>query len=397
MARSKNKRDYYEVLGVGKDASADEIKKAYRKLAIKYHPDKNPGEKEAEEQFKKVSEAYEVLSDPNQRKKYDQFGHQAFGPGMGGAGGPQGGFGGFEDIDLEEALRTFMGAAGGGGSIFDDFFGGGRQRSSATRTRGADLRYDLEIDFEEAVLGSEREMTLNVQEECGECAGTGAEKGTQKETCQHCGGSGYVVSSSGFFQMRQTCPVCKGSGKVIKQPCTKCGGTGRVKARRNLTLRIPAGVETGSRLRLPGKGEGGMRGGPTGDLYVVLHVKPHEIFKRRDLDIYCEVPVPFDVATLGGQIQAPTIHGYAKLKIPAGSESGKEFRLRGKGVNSIHGYGHGDEYVRIAVEVPNHLNRKQKQVIKDLQESLSESNYPLTRKIKRKSQEFFERKKKMGK
>lgn len=395
MARGKNKRDYYEILGVSRDASADEIKKAYRKLAVKYHPDKNPGDKDAEDKFKEVSEAYEVLSDPSQRQKYDQFGHQAFGSGGGGpAAGQAAGFGG---IDLEEALRTFMGASGGGSSIFDDFFGGGRQRSSTSRTRGADLRYDLEIDFEEAVLGSTREMTLNVQEECDACSGTGAEKGTQKESCQHCGGGGYVVSSSGFFQMRQTCPVCSGTGQVIKNPCKKCGGTGRVKARRNLTLKIPAGVETGSRLRLPGKGEGGLRGGPTGDLYVVLHVRPHDLFQRRDLDIYCKFPVPFDIATLGGQIQVPTIHGYAKLKVPAGSESGREFRLRGKGVKSIHGHGNGDEYVSIVVEVPDNLNRKQKQKVKELQESLSESNFPLTRKIKEKARKFFDKKKKMEK
>lgn len=298
MSRNKNKRDYYEVLGVDRGATAEQIKKAYRKLAVKYHPDKNPGDKEAEEKFKEVSESYEVLGDPSRRQKYDQFGHQAFGPGMG-AGAAGGGYGGFGGIDLEEALRTFMGASGGGSSIFDDFFGGAGRASGSGRSRGADLRYDLEIDFEEAVLGSEREMSLSVNEECDDCGGSGAEKGSQKERCAQCGGSGYVVSSSGLFQMRQTCPICRGSGQMIKTPCRKCRGSGRTKVDRHLTLKIPAGVETGSRLRLSGKGEGGMNGAPAGDLYVVLHIRPHDLFQRQDTDIYIEMPVPFDIAALG--------------------------------------------------------------------------------------------------
>jgi len=394
MARGKDKRDYYEVLGVAREASAEEIKKAYRKLAVKYHPDKNPGDKDAEEKFKEVSEAYEVLSDPSRRQKYDQFGHQAFGPGMGGGAG---GFGGFGGIDLEEALRTFMGASGGGSSIFDDFFGGGGRQSAGGRARGADLRYDLEIDFEEAVLGSEREMTLAVNEECDACAGSGAEKGTKKETCRHCGGSGFVVSQSGFFQMRQTCPVCHGSGQVIKTPCHKCHGSGRMKVNRHLTLKIPAGVETGSRLRLSGKGEGGVKGAPAGDLYVVLHVRQHELFQRSDEDIYCEMPIPFDIATLGGQVQVPTIHGYAKLKIPAGTESGRVFRLRGKGVSSIHGIGSGDQHVRVVVEVPQNLDRKQKGLVQDIQKTLSDENFPLSRRLKKRATDFYEKKKRMGK
>lgn len=393
MARSRNKRDYYEVLGVGREATAEEIKKAYRKLAVKHHPDKNPGDKEAEEKFKEVSEAYEVLSDPSRRQKYDQFGHQAFGPGTGGGGA---GFGGFGGIDLEEALRTFMGASGGGSSIFDDFFGGSSRGGASSRSRGADLRYDLEIDFEEAVLGSERDMTLAVNEQCDACAGSGAEKGTKKERCAQCGGSGYVVSSSGFFQMRQTCPICRGSGQVIKTPCSKCGGNGRMKVERHLTLKIPAGVETGSRLRLSGKGEGGVNGAPSGDLYVVLHVRPHELFQRQDTDIYLEMPVPFDIAALGGQVRVPTIGGYAKLKIPAGTESGRVFRLRGKGVKSIHGIGSGDQHVRVVIEVPQNLDKKQKGLVKELQSSLSEGNLPLTRKMKKRAETFFARKNKMG-
>lgn len=399
MVRGKDKRDFYEVLGIDRGASAEEIKKAYRKLAVKYHPDKNPGDKDAEDKFKELSEAYEVLSDPSSRQRYDQFGHQAFGAGRGGGGGAAGGFGGFGGIDLEEALRTFMGASGGGSSIFDDFFGGGGGRQSAgnARTRGADLRYDLEIDFEEAVLGSERKMTLTVNEECSSCSGSGAEKGSKKETCQQCGGSGFVVSGGGFFQVRQTCPVCRGTGQVIKQPCRKCSGSGMTKVNRNLTLKIPAGVETGSRLRLSGKGEGGMRGAPAGDLYVVLHVKPHELFQRRDDDIFIEMPIPFDIATLGGQVQVPTINGYAKLKIPPGTESGKVFRLRGKGVKSIHSFGNGDQHVRVVVEVPENLDKKQQKLIKELQSTLSESNYPLTRRLKKRAKVFFERKEKLGK
>jgi len=393
MARNRNKRDYYEVLGVEREATAEQIKKAYRKLAVKYHPDKNPGDKEAEEKFKEVSEAYEVLSDPSRRQKYDQFGHQAFGPGTGGGGA---GFGGFGGIDLEEALRTFMGASGGGSSIFDDFFGGSSRGGASSRSRGADLRYDLEIDFEEAVLGSERDMTLSVNEQCDACDGSGAEKGTKKESCAQCGGSGYVVSSSGFFQMRQTCPICRGSGQVIKTPCKKCRGSGRMKVERHLTLKIPAGVETGSRLRLSGKGEGGVKGAPAGDLYVVLHVRPHDLFQRQDTDIYIEMPVPFDIAALGGQVRVPTIGGYAKLKIPAGTESGRVFRLRGKGVKSIHGIGSGDQHVRVVIEVPQNLDKNQKGLIKDLQNSLAEANLPLTRKLKKRAESFFAKKKKMG-
>ncbi len=396
MVRGKEKRDYYEILGVDRGASAEEIKKAYRKLAVKYHPDKNPGDKDAEDKFKELSEAYEVLSDPSRRLRYDQFGHQAFGAGRGG-GGPADGFGGFGGVDLEEALRTFMGAAGGGSSIFDDFFGGGRQGASNARARGADLRYDLEIDFEEAVLGSERQMTLAVNEECPECSGSGAEKGSKKEVCRQCGGSGFVVSGGGFFQVRQTCPVCRGSGEVIKQPCRKCAGSGRSKVNRNLTLKIPAGVETGSRLRLTGKGEGGMRGAPAGDLYVVLHVRPHDLFQRRDDDIYIEMPIPFEIATLGGQVQVPTISGYAKLKIPPCTESGKVFRIKGKGVKSIHGIRSGDQHVRVVVEVPEDLDKAQQKLIKELQATLSESNYPLTRRMKKRAKAFFAKKESLGK
>ncbi|MBN1268635.1 MAG: molecular chaperone DnaJ [Kiritimatiellae bacterium] len=388
------KRDYYEVLGVGREASAEELKKAYRKLAVKYHPDKNPGDKEAEEKFKEISEAYEVLSDPQKRQQYDQFGHQAFRPGGGGAG-----FGGFQGIDLEEALRTFMGAFGGAGSIFDDFFGGGMRGRGGreTTTGGADLRFDLEIDFEEAVLGSQRDIAFPVMVACEKCGGTGAERGSKEETCKRCRGQGAVVSSNGFFHVRQTCPACGGTGRIIKNPCRACGGSGRTREERKLTLKIPAGVETGSRLRLAGKGEGGVRGGRPGDLYIVLHVRPHAVFQRRDLDIFIEMPIPFAAAALGGEVRVPTIHGYADLKIPPGTDSGRIFRLRGKGIGDVHGYGKGDQHVRVVVEVPKRLDGAQRKALEQFRAAMSDAQHPEMREFYRQADEFFERKRIMEK
>ncbi len=388
------KKDYYEVLGVPRDADADAIKKAYRKLAIQYHPDKNPGNVAAEEKFKQISEAYEVLSDPEKRRRYDQFGHRAFAPG-GGAGPGGGAYGGFGGIDLEEALRTFMGAfGGGGGSIFDDFFHGGA-REHGGRAAGADLRYDLEIDFEEAVLGSQRELTIPVNVECADCGGTGAERGSGQETCRHCGGRGVVVSSQGFIQFRQTCPVCRGAGRVTKRPCRACGGSGRVRERRTVSLKIPPGVETGSRLRLAGSGEPGQNGGPPGDLYVVLHVRPHDLFERHDQDILCEVPIPFAVATLGGEIEVPTVHGPAQLKIPAGTQSGTVFRLRGRGVVDPRSGLHGDHHARVVVEVPDRLSSRQRRAIEEMNATLADARFPLSARVKEKARQFYERKQKL--
>ncbi len=385
-----SKRDYYEVLGVKRDATADDIKKAYRKLAVQYHPDKNAGNVEAEEKFKEISAAYEILSDPQKRQKYDQFGHQAFGPGTGGFGG-----GGFEGIDLEEALRTFMGAFGGGGgrggSIFDDFFGGGGRAERGASNRGADLRFDLEIDFEEAVFGTQRDLTFPVMDECKKCKGTGSESGTKRETCPRCKGVGQTVSSNGFFHVRQACSMCGGAGEVIRDPCRACRGSGRARARRTITLKVPAGVETGSRLRVAGKGENGMRGGPSGDLYVVLHVKEHDLFKRRDEDIYVQVPVPYPVAALGGEIEVPTIYGYAKLKIPAGTESGKIFRMRGRGLKGVGSFGNGDQHVVVMVETPERMSGKQKKALEAFAAELDDSNHPASAKLRKKAKEFYSR------
>ena len=384
-----HKKDYYEILGVSRTASADEIKKAYRKLAVQYHPDKNPGNKEAEEKFKEISEAYEILGDADKRSRFDQFGHAAFGGGGGGPGGFGGGPGGFEGIDLEEALRTFMGAfGGGGGSIFGDFFEHG-QRGGDGSARGSDLRFDLEINFEEAVFGTQKEVAISVQEDCATCKGSGAEPGSKREKCRRCGGSGIVIAGGGFFQVRQTCPACGGAGETITKPCRECRGEGRIKARRQLAIKIPAGVETGSRLRLAGKGEGGSRGGQAGDLYVVLHVKPHEFFQRRGDDIYCEMPVPFHITTLGGEIEVPTIHGYAELKIPTGTENGTILRLRGKGIPSVQGHGTGDQHVRIVVDVPEKLGSSQRDQLRKFGETLAESNHPRIRNIRRMADEFY--------
>ena len=389
------KKDCYDVLGVERQASQDEIKKAYRKMAVQFHPDKNPGNEEAEEKFKEVSEAYEILSDEQKRKQYDQFGHQAFSPGAGGGGG--GGFGGFGGVDLEEALRTFMGAfGGGGGSIFDDFFGGGGGGRRTERAgRGSDLRFDLEIDFEESVFGSQRDLSYNVMNQCGHCSGVGAEPGTSKETCNQCGGSGQTVSSSGLFHVRQVCNRCQGTGEMIASPCKKCSGVGRVKGKQSLTIKIPAGVETGSRLRVAAKGEGGVRGGGAGDLYVVLHVRTHEVFQRHDDDIFCEIPIPYSTASLGGEIEVPTIHGTAKLKIPAGTESGKVFRLRGKGVTGQRGFRSGDQHTRVLVEVPSSLSGKQKKALKGFAELLDQKNHPLQKQFRDRIKSFFAKRESM--
>jgi molecular chaperone DnaJ len=383
-------RDYYEVLGVSRTATPEELKKAYRKLAVQFHPDKNPGDKQAEEKFKEISAAYEVLGDAEKRQRYDQFGHAAFEGGPAGAGG----FGGFRHVDLEEALRTFMGAFGGGGggrggSIFEDLFGGGGQ-DAQDANRGADLRYDLEIDLEEAVFGSQRDLTFPVLEACGTCKGSGSAPGSRMVNCTRCRGQGHITASNGLFHIRQTCRDCGGGGKVASSPCADCQGQGRTKNRRTLTLRIPPGVETGSRLRVGGKGESGARGGPAGDLYIIIHVKPHELFQRDGEDVLVELPVPFTVAALGGEVEVPTLHGPASLKLPAGTQSGALFRMRGKGVPDSHGSA-GDQHVRVRVEVPAQLSGAQRRQLETLATELEPRQYAQAERLRRLAQEFQQR------
>lgn len=383
------KRDYYEVLGVSKSASADEVKKAYRKLAMQYHPDRNPDNKEAAEKFKEVCEAYEVLSDTDKRQRYDQYGHagmkSAFGPGGFDFGRD---FSHMQDMDLQDILGSFFG--GGFGDLFGG--GGGRQRSRNPNAaqRGDDLRFDLEIDFEEALFGSGREVDLNVNDACEVCHGSGAASGSSRETCRQCGGHGVVVVGGGFIQMRQTCPVCHGEGTIIRNPCKKCNGTGRIKTPRHIALRIPKGVETGSRLRLSGKGESGLRGGPSGDLYVVLHVREHDVFERQDDDLACTVHVSPVIAALGGDIEIPTPDGHARIKLPAGTPNGKVFRLRAKGMPTLNG-GCGDLHVRVEIEVPSHLSSKQKRLLEEFASQTTAENFPDAARQNKAIESFFAR------
>lgn len=348
------KRDLYEVLGVAKDASADDIKKAYRKLAMKHHPDRNPDDKHAEEKFKEVQSAYEILSDDQKRAAYDRYGHAAFEPG-GGAGGFGAGAAGANFSDIF-------------GDVFGDIFGGGRARGGPQR--GADLRYSLEIDLEEAVRGTKVQIKVPKLETCNTCEGSGAKKGSTPVTCTTCKGHGQVRVQQGFFTLQQTCPACRGSGKQIKDPCPDCRGQGRVQKQKTLQVNIPAGVDNGDRIRLAGEGEAGPQGGPAGDLYVQVSVKEHEFFTRDGNDLYCEVPVSFVDAALGGELEVPTMDGRVKLKIPAESQTGKLFRVRGKGVPSVRGSGQGDLICRIVLETPVNLNGKQKELLREFQQSL---------------------------
>ncbi len=337
------KRDYYEILGVSPDAGSDEIKKAYRKLAQTHHPDKNPGDQSAEERFKEIGEAYAVLSDAEKRERYDRFG--TAGRGGEGAGDFDAGFGSIFD------------------DIFEGFFGGRGARATRSAHRGADLRYNLEIRFEEAASGVEKEIVIPRLETCEACHGSGAKPGSQPIVCKTCHGTGQVRFSQGFLTVSQTCSRCRGEGRILEHPCAVCRGLGQTKAERTLTVKIPAGVETGTRLKLAGEGEAGVRGGPSGDLYVVVVVKEHPLFTRHGDDIYCEVPVGFTQAALGAQIDIPTISGRTTLKIPPGTQTGAEFRVRGKGFPNVRGYGHGDLLVRIFAEVPTRLTGKQRDLL----------------------------------
>ena len=371
------KRDYYEVLGVERGAGEEEIKKAYRKLAVKFHPDKNPGDKAAEENFKELGEAYEVLCDAQKRAAYDQYGHAAFDRRAGGFA--RGGF-----HDPFEVFREVF----GGGGIFEDLFGGARQDPSQPQ-RGEDLRYDMELTFEEAAHGCEKEITVTKLDRCEECAGSGAEAGARARACSMCGGRGQVISSRGIFSIAQTCPTCQGAGRVLDKPCKACRGHGRRERTSKITLRIPAGVNSGSRLRSASNGEAGWRGGPQGDLYVILHVRPHDIFQRDGDDLLCEVPVSFVQAALGSEIEVPTLDGKAPVKVPAGTQPGTMFRLKGKGVKNIQGYGHGDLHVRINVEVPTHLSAAQKAKLQEFADLCTGGESPSTQTVFEKAKKLF--------
>ena len=373
------KRDYYEVLGVSRDADAEEIRKTYRKLAVKYHPDKNPGDHTAEERFKELGEAYEALSDPQKRAAYDQYGHAAFDPRQRSRGFGAGGF--HDPLDI---FREVFG--GGSGSIFETIFGGG---GSSGPQRGDDLRFDLEITLEEAAIGCEKEISVSKLDRCETCSGAGAEKGSGAKTCPTCGGRGQVMMSRGIFSIAQTCPHCKGQGRILEKPCKSCHGEGRREHASKIKLKIPPGVDAGTRLRSSGNGEAGFRGGSAGDLYVILHVKAHEIFQRDGDDLHCEVPVSFIQAALGAEIEVPTLEGKAVIKIPAGTQPGSVFRVKGKGVKNLQGYGHGDLHARVQVEVPTRLNHEQKAKLQEFAALCDGQEAPLAKSFFEKAKKFF--------
>lgn len=352
------KRDYYELLGVAKNATPDEMKKAYRRLAMKLHPDRNPGNKDAEEKFKEVNEAYEMLSNEDKRAAYDRYGHAGVDPNMGGGGG--GGGAGFGDIF---------------GDVFGDIFGGGGGgRGQQRSTRGADLGYTLELDLEEAVRGTKVQIRVPTLAECEPCEGSGAKKGTSATQCRTCNGAGQVRVQQGFFVMNQTCPTCHGRGKVIPDPCKSCHGEGRVRKQKTLEVKIPAGVDTGDRIRLTGEGEAGAHGSAAGDLYVQVSVREHRIFKRDGGDLYCEVPIDFTDAALGGELEVPTLDGRVKLRIPEGTQTGKLFRLKGKGVKPIRSHAPGDMLCRIVIETPVNLTSQQKDSLREFRVLLNGEN-----------------------
>jgi molecular chaperone DnaJ len=377
------KRDYYQVLGVERNAEAEEIKKAYRKLALKYHPDKNPGDKTAEENFKQLGEAYEALSDPQKRAAYDQYGHAAFDPRARAGAAHAGGF-----HDPFEIFRDVFGS--GVGSIFDDLFGGGQ--SDPTRPqRGSDLRYDMEITFMEAAHGCEKEISVPKLENCETCQGTGAELGTKLKSCSACNGHGQVRRSlGGFISVAETCPRCGGAGRVFERPCKTCRGAGRSERTASIKLKIPAGVDTGARLRSAGNGEAGLRNGPPGDLYVILHVKSHELFHREGDDLLCDVPISFVQAALGTDLEVPVLSGQASIKIPPGTQPGTVFRLRGKGIRNVHGQGYGDLHVRVNVEIPTQLNAAQRAKLQEFAQLCDERVNPISRSFLDKARKLFQ-------
>lgn len=375
--------DYYEVLGASRGASEDELKKAYRKKAVKYHPDKNPGDAAAEAKFKEISEAYDVLKDSEKRAAYDRYGHAAFQ--QGGMGRAGGGGGQHDPFDI---FREAFGGRGGGGGIFDEFFGGG-QGAGGGAAHGSDLRYDLEITLEEAAKGVEKEIKYRRPIECSKCSGSGAEPGSSQVTCATCGGTGQVTSNRGFINFRQVCPDCSGTGKRIEKPCSECRGEGRVMDSSTVKVRIPAGVASGSKLRSAGKGEAGQLGGQAGDLYIVIHVEEHELFERHNDDLYCEIPIKFTLAALGGSINVPTLFGKGSLKIPTGTQSGTTFRLRQQGIQNLRGSGKGDLLIRVHVEVPTKLTEEQKSKLEDFADASGDPANPVSKSFVEKAKKFF--------
>jgi molecular chaperone DnaJ len=375
-----SKRDYYEVLGVSRDASPEEVKKAYRKLAVQFHPDKNPGDHEAEEKFKELGEAYQALSDADKRAAYDRYGHAAFaGPGGGGGGGGQ--------VDPMDLFSQMFGGAFGGG--FEEFFGGGRRQRSS-KQRGSDLRYDLEISLEEAARGSDKELEIEHFGACGTCSSTGSKSGGGTRACSTCGGRGVVARQAGIFIQQTTCPECRGAGEVVADPCPACRGEGRMQKTSRIKIRIPAGVEDGTRLRSSGNGDAGVRGGTAGDLYVFLHVKEHDVFAREGNDLFCEVPMPFSTAALGGELNVPTLDGTSSIKVPAGTQGGTTFRLRDKGVAALQGGRKGDLHVRVQVEVPTKLSSEQQDKLRAFSESIGDHNSPMQESFFQKAKRFFD-------
>ncbi len=378
------KRDYYDVLGVAKDASEEEIKKAYRKLAMKYHPDRNQGKgdekhaKVSEEKFKEVKEAYEVLTDASKRAAYDRFGHAGVDPNAGG-----GGFRGAEGMG---------GFAEAFGDIFGDIFGGGRGGGRSNAFRGADLRYNMEITLEQAAKGFATDIRVPAWDNCETCHGSGAKPGTSPKTCTMCGGAGAVRMQQGFFSIQQTCPTCRGSGKVIAEPCTACSGAGRIKKNKVLEVNIPAGIDEGQRIRLSGKGEPGVNGGPPGDLYVEIRLKAHDVFQRDGDDLHCEIPVSIVTAALGGEIEIGTLTDKVSISIPEGTQSGKTFRLRGKGIKGVRSSYPGDLYCHVSVETPVRLNEKQKKLLREFEASLrdgGDKHSPQSKSFMDKMKGFF--------
>ncbi|TCT11943.1 molecular chaperone DnaJ [Tepidamorphus gemmatus] len=372
-----SKRDYYEILGCSRTVSENELKSAFRKLAMRYHPDRNPGDAEAEQKFKEINEAYEILKDPQKRAAYDQFGHAAF-DGMAAGGGH-----GFNS-DFAASMSSIF------DDLFGDFMGGGRGRGRGGRQRGADLRYNMEITLEEAFAGKTAEVRVPSSVACESCSGSGAAPGTSPRTCTTCGGMGKVRATQGFFAIERTCPHCQGRGEIIETPCADCGGAGRVARERTLSINIPAGVEDGTRIRLSNEGEAGLRGGPPGDLYIFLSVKPHEIFQRDGADLFWRVPISITTAALGGELEVPTLDGgRTKVKVPAGTQSGKQFRLKGKGMPVLRSAQSGDLYIQTVVETPVNLSRRQRELLEEFERVSSETTNPESSGFFSKVREFW--------